>query len=218
VTSSKSRQTNEDHEMRQLDGLERASSVSRKPVPAVAGTNTTNASLGIRRFIQGQQQQQDGSGYAHDDAITEEARDGDVRSVSSAEIAEKETSFPVPAAYMPAPASANSNSRNDDSATAFGQQFPPRQAVSRPSTAPANVVRRELNFLRPSSSGAGGPGSQQRAIPPSQRQRRNRTAVAANPHDEGSLLARLQSDGWHTRQIQSLERSPAGTALLGVDF
>ncbi|CBQ72505.1 conserved hypothetical protein [Sporisorium reilianum SRZ2] len=194
VTSSRSRQTNEDHEMKPLD-VERAGSVSRKPVPASGA-----ASLGIRRFIQGQQQD------AYDDAITEEAREADLRSISSAGVAEKETAFPVPA----------SNTRtHTEAASAFGQ-FSARQAASRPSTAPANVVRRELNFLRPSSSGNG--ANQGRAIPPSHRQRRNRTAVAASAHDEGSQLARLQSDGWHTRQIQCLERSPAGTALLGVDF
>ncbi|CDS00809.1 hypothetical protein [Sporisorium scitamineum] len=172
VTSSRSRQTNEDHEMKQLDApLDRSGSVSRKPVPgAAAGGNGGNAaSLGIRRFIQ------DGS-HAHDDAITEEGRDGDMRSISSAEIAE-ETSFPVPASYMPASGSANMRTLNEASASAFGQFSAARQAASRPSTAPANVVRRELNLFRPSSS-SGGSNQQRAGGASSNRQRRNRTAVA----------------------------------------
>lgn len=220
VTSSRSRQTNEDHEMKQLNEgpLGRNDSVSRKPIPptavaaGTAGANM-NSSLGIRRFIQGQQQQpqqHDGGSYVHpvDDAITEETREGDLRSVSSIEIAEKET------AYMP-PSNINLRTANNATGSTFGQQE--QRRPSRPSTAPANVVRRELGVIRPSSSGAGSqPPSG--AMASSQNQRRNRTAVAANRYDEGSQLARLQSDGWHTRQIQSLERSPAGTALLGVDF
>lgn len=230
VTSSRSRQTNEDHEMRQLnDGpLSRADSMSsRKAVPSVgntgaAGGNNMNSSLGIRRFIQGQQdaqQSQDGR-FVHpkDDAITEEGqvqRDGDLRSISS-DGGEKETSYPPTSPYLPP----QPRTLTEASASVFGQQA--QRSNPRPSTAPANVIRRELNFLRPSSSGA---QQQQRgALPVSQRQRRNRTAIspssngAPGAQDEGSLLARLQSDGWHTRQIQSLERSPAGTALLGVDF
>ncbi|GAC95278.1 hypothetical protein PHSY_002853 [Pseudozyma hubeiensis SY62] len=161
VTSSKSRHTNEDHEMKQMN--ERPAAPARRYSPA------------------GQQDPAD--------AITEEANS----------IVSVDPEAPT--------------TMREAATTAFGQ--PTRQA-SRPSTAPANVIRRELNFLRPSSSGHHSALAQQRPITASQRQRRNRTALS--PTDEGSHLARLQSDGWHTRQIQSLERSPAGTALLGVDF
>lgn len=212
VTSSRSRATNEDHEMRQLnDGpLARADSVSRKNAEAGAG----NSSLGIRRFIQqpGNEGTSPDGRFVHpvDDAITEEARDADLRSVSSIDVAEKETAYPPASGASPYMPQSNVRALNEASAAAFGQSRP----AARPSTAPANVIRRELNFLRPSSSGAGQSQQQQRAGT-GHRQRRNRTAVG---HDEGSQIARIQSDGWHTRQIQSLERSPAGTALLGVDF
>ncbi|SNX84571.1 uncharacterized protein MEPE_03280 [Melanopsichium pennsylvanicum] len=223
VTSSKSKQTNEDHEMRQLaDGpLSRAESVSRKAAPQQnAGVNNSNnnnmnSSLGIRRFIQGQQescpsQQTESGRFVHpvDDAITEESRDGDLRSVSSGDVAEKETCYPPTSPHMPP----QPNMPSFTDATPCS----PCSRPTRPSTAPANVVRRELNSHRPSSSGAGSQQQQQRAIPASQRPRRNRSAVTNL--DQGSAIARLQSDGWHTRQIRSLERSPAGTALLGVDF
>lgn len=227
AASSRSRQTHEDHEMKQLnsDGvLSRSESV--KGANVSGASNNMNSSLGIRRFIQGQDSSaavQDGGRFVHpvDDAITEEGRDGDHRSASSVDIAEKETSYPQPptSPYMPSASPSQIRTLTEASASAFGQQpssQPQQQRQVRPSTAPTNVIRRELNFLRPSSSGAGSQ-SQQRALPASQRPRRNRTA-ASSQHDEGSLLARLQSDGWHTRQIQSLERSPAGTHLLGVDF
>ncbi|KAI3482532.1 hypothetical protein L1887_54837 [Cichorium endivia] len=188
VTSSRSRATNEDHEMRQLnDGpLARADSV--------LGNEGTSPD---GRFV-----------HPVDDAITEEARDADLRSVSSIDVAEKETAYPPASGASPYMPQSNVRALNEASAAAFGQSRP----AARPSTAPANVIRRELNFLRPSSSGAGQSQQQQRAGT-GHRQRRNRTAVG---HDEGSQIARLQSDGWHTRQIQSLERSPAGTALLGA--
>ncbi len=198
--------------MRQLnDGpLARADSVSRKNAEAGAG----NSSLGIRRFIQqpGNEGTSPDGRFVHpvDDAITEEARDTDLRSVSSIDVAEKETAYPPASGASPYMPQSNVRALNEASAAAFGQSRP----AARPSTAPANVIRRELNFLRPSSSGAG-QSQQQQPAGTGHRQRRNRTAVG---HDEGSQIARLQSDGWHTRQIQSLERSPAGTALLGVDF
>ncbi|CCF48572.1 hypothetical protein NDA10_006039 [Ustilago hordei] len=242
ITSSRSRQTNEDHEMRQLnDGpLSRADSMSsRKPVPSVSGSsvaggNNMNSSLGVRRFIQGQeaaQQSRDGRlVHTMDDVITEEGqvqRDGDLRSISP-DCGEKETSYPPTSPYPAQPPQPSQPSQTpqppqprtltEASNLVFGQGQ--SRSAARPSTAPANVIRREPNLLRPSSSGA--QQQQQRALPVSQRQRRNRTAISpgVNPshQDEGSLHARLQSDGWHARQIQSLERSPAGTALLGVDF
>ncbi|EST07067.1 hypothetical protein PSEUBRA_003524 [Kalmanozyma brasiliensis GHG001] len=89
-----------------------------------------------------------------------------------------------------------------------------QSASARPSTAPANVLRRDMSFLRPSSSGNGATG---RTTASQRQQRRGRTAVPGGANEEGAF-SRLQSDGWHARQIQSLERSPAGTALLGVDF
>ncbi|EPQ29261.1 uncharacterized protein PFL1_03016 [Pseudozyma flocculosa PF-1] len=80
----------------------------------------------------------------------------------------------------------------------------------RPSTAPTGG-RRELTQARPGSAQG----------PRTQRPRTGRAGTSHGPNpaqDEGSVMARLQSDGWYARQIQSLEKSPAGTALLGVDF
>ncbi|KAK0549135.1 hypothetical protein OC846_003420 [Tilletia horrida] len=82
---------------------------------------------------------------------------------------------------------------------------------ARPSTAPAGG-RREAALTRPrtannnSSSGVKSPVLSQRHAATSSRQ------------NEASLLARLRSDDWSTRQLQSLERGPLGTKLLGVDF
>ncbi|SPO26093.1 uncharacterized protein UTRI_02367 [Ustilago trichophora] len=152
VTSSRSRQTIEDHEMRQLnDGpLSRADSVSRKAAggasaagvaaggaqgSAAAGGNSMNSSLGIRRFIQGQQDASNtqDARFVHpvDDAITEEGRDVDLRSItSSIEVAEKETSYPPTTSPNPA---SPSNIR-EASASAFGPaptpvQQPPLQTT-----------------------------------------------------------------------------------------
>ncbi|PWY99903.1 hypothetical protein BCV70DRAFT_217616 [Testicularia cyperi] len=215
VTSSRSRATVEDHELRQMpdSGLARSDSTSRQ----AGGANTNmSSSLGIRRFIQGQQEgaaAQDGR-FIHpaDDAITEEGRDVDMRSVSSGMGATEKESERTTAMGTSSYASQSNNIRSltEASGAAFGQR------QHRPSTAPANVARRDLNFLRPSSSG--GPSMPQSSRPQTVSQRQRRTRTAAGAHDEGSLISRLQSDGWHTRQIQSLERSPAGTALLGVDF
>ncbi len=173
--------------MKQLEAVVRHDSISRKPVPSV------NAAAGRRLDA--------------DDSITEEARD-DMRSVSSAD--EKETSYPPTS-----PAATNLRPLlTPASASVFGQPSPSRQG--RPSTAPANPLRRDPSFLRPSSSGNSASTAAGRATASQRQQRRNKTAVGTNA--EEGMISRLQSDGWHTRQIQSLERSPAGTALLGVDF
>ncbi|PWN54164.1 hypothetical protein IE53DRAFT_365687 [Violaceomyces palustris] len=85
-----------------------------------------------------------------------------------------------------------------------------RSPVSRPSTAPSGG-RREAQPLRPRTAHANG-------LPSLSQRHRASARVGGKEQDEGSLMARLQADGWYARQIQSLERSPAGTALLGVDF
>ncbi|KDN42391.1 hypothetical protein K437DRAFT_164180 [Tilletiaria anomala UBC 951] len=84
----------------------------------------------------------------------------------------------------------------------------------RPSTAPSSG-RRETALLRPrtaDSAGNGSSSSNARFL--SQRH----AASASLSANEASLLARLRSDDWSTRQLQSLERGPSGQLLLGVDF
>lgn len=160
-----------------------------------------------------------------DDTITAEGGSGDVRSISSSGGGVKETQQTGAGAVA---AGRNTRSVRDMSASVFGQE---QQQRYRPSTAPSNMARRDTGdaaggALR-SSSGTDHSAALNRAAAPAaaplsprpQQQRRPRTTATAHPVlDESSLNSRINADGWHSRQIQALERSPAGTVLLGVDF
>ena len=198
VSTNSSRSKPEEAEVRAVAVLRQDD-----PRPTSAGSsahgNGNGNSLGIRRFIA-----ENGNGYVSssagrfvhpaDEAIVEET--ATTRSEDDKMQGEPMIAPPLP----PMPASPPTAA----AAAAADAVFRPR---ARPSTAPAGG-RREAALQRPfSAHGTRNPVT-------SQRQRQ----TANQPQDETSLMARLHSDGWYTRQIQSLERSPAGTALLGVDF
>lgn len=85
----------------------------------------------------------------------------------------------------------------------------------RPSTAPSSG-RRESALQRPRTADARMPTSPVLS-------QRHAANVAANNSANGrsnqaSLMARLRSDDWATRHLRTIERSPAGEMLLGVEF
>lgn len=80
------------------------------------------------------------------------------------------------------------------------------QRTQRPQTAPSTGGRREA-ALRPKT-----------ADQPTSPVLSKRHASSSTRQNEASLVARLRSDDWSSRQLQSLERGPSGGDLLGVDF
>ncbi|KAL9940996.1 hypothetical protein V8E36_000484 [Tilletia maclaganii] len=85
---------------------------------------------------------------------------------------------------------------------------------ARPSTAPAGG-RREAALTRPRT--AVNPQQPPNGVKSPVLSQRHAAATSAR-QNEASLMARLRADDWSTRQLQSLERGPLGTKLLGVDF
>ncbi|KAN0064489.1 hypothetical protein ACQY0O_002115 [Thecaphora frezii] len=126
----------------------------------------------------------------------------------------------VPEAEVASPLSRTDNRQGTGATTTSSEEGREQlrnsyaQAVSafrsnlRPSTAPT-VGRRDVAAARPSSA---------QGTRAARRGPRGATSHGLLTQDAGSVMARQHADGWYARQIQSLERSPAGTALLGVDF
>ncbi|CAD6893115.1 unnamed protein product [Tilletia controversa] len=183
----------------------------------ISAANTS--SLGIRRFTEGSAPAASSPAGRFatpaDDIIVEEGDDNAIRildhdaddQVLLGSAFEHSSSINIPPMPpMPSNATPASGIRKGQGRS---QEF----GMARPSTAPTGG-RREAALTRPRTSHANQtPAAAHKSPVLSQRH-----AALSSRQNEASLMARLRSDDWSTRQLQSLERGPLGTKLLGVDF
>lgn len=220
VTSRLAKTMENDHEMREVSGtIPVLKSDAPRPVSPISPTSVVSgalsneptspttmnpsalspsveingsASLGIRRFTNG--------------GLTP-APTSHLLSSSQARFAQAADENPVPVG----------NAVQKDLVGTFGEPRTPPQARNRqanhhslrPSTAPVGG-RREAALQRPKTADS---HSTSLSPPLSQRHVSN-----SSRQNEASLVARLRSDDWSARQLQSLERGPSGGDLLGVEF
>ncbi|KAK0566641.1 hypothetical protein OC844_000628 [Tilletia horrida] len=198
------------------------------PLGAVANTS----SLGIRRFTESATSPAPGPfqgapaqgrfATPADDIIVEEGDENAIRILDEDEPADSSglgSAFEPSALSSghghkmpPLPPIPSSNGASANPAMRRGQGRSQEFGGARPSTAPAGG-RREAALIRPRTANNQPTASGVKSPVLSQRH-----AATSSRQNEASLLARLRSDDWSTRQLQSLERGPLGTKLLGVDF
>ncbi|KAE8259329.1 hypothetical protein A4X13_0g1097 [Tilletia indica] len=199
--------------------------------PPSAGSPANTGSLGIRRFTEGTAPAATGPyqgtpaqgrfATPADDIIVEECDENAIRILDDNEADQNllgsafEHAGPLAGVKIPPmpPMPSNSAGANPASGVRKGQGRSQEFSLARPSTAPAGG-RREAALTRPrTANNANQPSVGLKSPVLSQRH-----AATSSRQNEASLMARLRSDDWSTRQLQSLERGPLGTKLLGVDF
>jgi NO-binding membrane sensor protein with MHYT domain len=127
-------------------------------------------------------------------------------------------SVPASPTQMNSPSAATGNPASGPSLFAAGSPFDaPTQpaAVALAPSAPGNTGVHSGNASLPAAAGAASQGQTQAQ---GQAQNLAPAVIPAPLRNTASLEARVRSDGWTTRHLREIERSPAGPSLLGVDY